>query len=83
MFCNIKGKKHQLSAFRNVEVYVAKVDLCVSKVEVYAANIEVYVANIEVYVFSIEVYPPQRNNTSLPPSIPHEQGDVEVWKGCM
>lgn len=76
MFCNIKGKKHQLSAFRNVEVYVAKVDLYVSKVEVYAAN-------IEVYVFSIEVYPPQRNNTSLPPSIPHEQGDVEVWKGCM
>lgn len=69
MFCNIKGKKHQLSAFRNVEVYVAKVDLYVSKVEVYAAN--------------IEVYPPQRNNTSLPPSIPHEQGDVEVWKGCM
>lgn len=76
MFCNIKGKKHQLSAFRNVEIYVAKVDLYVSKVEVYAAN-------IEVYVFSIEVYPPQRNNTSLPPSIPHEQGDVEVWKGCM
>lgn len=76
MFCNIKGKKHQLSAFRNVEVYVAKVDLYVSKVEVYAAN-------IEVYVFSIEVYPPQRNNTSLPPSISHEQGDVEVWKGCM